>query len=331
MPIVSYAQNFEDVLLQRVFRDISEGFYVDVGANDPVRESVTKAFYDLGWRGINLEPVPKYWRMLESARPRDTNLAVVIGDHSGDTHFYEVAGTGLSCTDESQALSVSRSLGFECKVHRLRQMTLTDVLASCEVGAIHFLKIDVEGAESAVLRGLDLCRFRPWVILLEANEQLSRVQNHEAWEPMLLEREYEFVYADGLNRFYLASEHSERKSSFDFPPNVFDDIVPGNLLDLYTQVCDEKSGIALRPAFQIYDELSQKIDGLINARAEAEHLRATVSEREHQLEQIRADVDVLRDEIAGLKGRLAWKIQSWLESTLSRLFAPPHRQAASPR
>lgn len=47
-PFVSYAQNFEDVILNRIFKNIKEGFYVDIGAADPLYDSVTKAFYDRG-------------------------------------------------------------------------------------------------------------------------------------------------------------------------------------------------------------------------------------------------------------------------------------------
>ena len=61
MTFISYAQNFEDVILRRALKDIEKGFYVDVGAHDPVIDSVTKAFYDLGWRGINIEPVKEWF------------------------------------------------------------------------------------------------------------------------------------------------------------------------------------------------------------------------------------------------------------------------------
>ena len=44
MPFVSHAQNFEDVMLWRALGDVKQGFYVDVGAADPVDMSVTKAF-----------------------------------------------------------------------------------------------------------------------------------------------------------------------------------------------------------------------------------------------------------------------------------------------
>jgi hypothetical protein len=51
---VSYAQNFEDVMLWRAFKKVACGFYIDVDACDPTEHSVTKAFYARGWRGIKL-------------------------------------------------------------------------------------------------------------------------------------------------------------------------------------------------------------------------------------------------------------------------------------
>ena len=57
--MVSYAQDAEDVMLQRVFPRDYRGFYVDVGASEPVRFSVTKHFYDQGWRGSTSSPCPR--------------------------------------------------------------------------------------------------------------------------------------------------------------------------------------------------------------------------------------------------------------------------------
>ena len=53
---LSYAENFEDLLLDRVFRNQNAGVYVDIGAADPVRHSVTLKFHLRGWRGVNVEP-----------------------------------------------------------------------------------------------------------------------------------------------------------------------------------------------------------------------------------------------------------------------------------
>ena len=73
MTFVSYAQNFEDVMLWRALKHVEFGFYVDVGANDPEVDSVTKLFYDNGWRGVNVEPVTQWYEKLHRERSRDVN------------------------------------------------------------------------------------------------------------------------------------------------------------------------------------------------------------------------------------------------------------------
>ncbi|MDT9694257.1 hypothetical protein Q5762_39180, partial [Streptomyces sp. P9(2023)] len=74
MGIVSYAQNFEDVMLWRALGHIENGFYVDIGAQHPTIDSVSKAFYERGWSGINVEPVDEYITLLQAERGRDINL-----------------------------------------------------------------------------------------------------------------------------------------------------------------------------------------------------------------------------------------------------------------
>src|SRR4051812_9289860 len=95
--LISYAQNREDIILNAFFKDIKDGFYIDVGANDPVHESVTKLFYLKGWRGINIEPSENLHRRLLADRPRDINLKLGVSDHDGELKFREyLLGDGLS-------------------------------------------------------------------------------------------------------------------------------------------------------------------------------------------------------------------------------------------
>ena len=83
-PFVSYAQNREDVVLARALRpDDRRGFWVDVGAGDPILDSVTAAFAERGWRGVNVEPLPREHQRLCAARPADTNLRVALGARAG--------------------------------------------------------------------------------------------------------------------------------------------------------------------------------------------------------------------------------------------------------
>src|SRR4051812_41620263 len=88
MKFLSYAQNAEDVLLRRAFPH-DDGFYIDAGANDPTFHSVTKALYDLGWSGVNIEPIPELHRRLGVDRPRDVNLWSGVSDQQGELTFFE--------------------------------------------------------------------------------------------------------------------------------------------------------------------------------------------------------------------------------------------------
>ena len=68
-PILSYAQNAEDVVLSRVFAAQEFGFYVDIGARHSVEDSVTLHFYERGWHGVNVEPARELHALfLEAAR-----------------------------------------------------------------------------------------------------------------------------------------------------------------------------------------------------------------------------------------------------------------------
>src|SRR3954471_8628243 len=84
--MISYAQNGEDVVLWRLFGAFARpGFYVDVGAAHPVLHSVTKWFSLHGWRGVNVEPVPRLLEQLVADRPHDVNLGVACGAEAGVT------------------------------------------------------------------------------------------------------------------------------------------------------------------------------------------------------------------------------------------------------
>ena len=90
---------------------------------------------------------------------------------------------------------------------------------------IHWLKIDVEGVEDQVIESWSPSNVRPWIVVVEATEPLTPEQSHMSWEPKLLQLGYQFVYFDGLNRFYVSSTHSDLKSSFGPGPNDFDGFV----------------------------------------------------------------------------------------------------------
>ena len=227
MTLVSYSQNHEDILLWRALKNIENGFYIDVGASDPQEDSVTYLFYKQGWNGINIEPSLQSYERLCKERDRDINLCCAAGSYEGQITFYEVPTRGWSTSNPETG-----QYYFNNKNAVLREvevLRLDTIIKNCNANTIHFLKIDVEGAELDVLRGLDLKQFRPWILMVESLSPISHKPSYELWEANITEKQYKFTYSDGLNRFYLANEYYEKlKDCFAYPPNVLDGFLPSS-------------------------------------------------------------------------------------------------------
>lgn len=219
--IVSYAQNFEDVMLWRALGHIEKGFYIDIGAHDPVVDSVSKAFYEHGWRGIHIEAIPTYAEALRKDRPDEMVIEAAVSDLNGQMTFYEIPETGLSTGDADIAYRHLKK-NFEVQELTVACTTLAEVFALAGDQEIHWLKIDVEGMEKKVLIGWGDAKARPWIVVIESTLPNTQIETHEQWEHLLLERGYRHAYFDGLNRFYVSEKHSEFSNALQYGPNVFD-------------------------------------------------------------------------------------------------------------
>jgi len=228
----TYAQNFEDVILERLFKGENEGFYVDVGAWDPWHHSVTAHFYKKGWRGINIEPIEERLAAFDRNRPRDINLPVAISSDERPVSLWVCDQESyLSTTNSSQAAKLHER-GSAITERLVSSRSLNSILEEYAPAEIAFLKIDVEGSEADVLATIDFNRWRPRVILIEATEPGARPSDWNpeehgrwtVWEHALLDVGYVFGYFDGLNRFYLREEDRHLLERFRLPPGVFDEI-----------------------------------------------------------------------------------------------------------
>jgi FkbM family methyltransferase len=253
--MISYAQNFEDVMLDRVFKEQSTGFYIDVGAWDDVTDSVTKHFYEKGWHGINVEPVPIYFAKYKKSRKRDISLNIALLDKPGNSTLYAISDTGLStfdtnCADDHRAKGLEIN---ECTVEILTLEAICDEYAKDT--QIDFLKVDTEGTELLVLQGGNWTRFRPRVLVIEATLPLSQIASYDEWEAFILEQGYIFAYFDGLNRFYVRQEEPDLLRHFSCPPNVFDLFIPYSTIRAREKTKDLE--VRLKSAMRKADEFDK--------------------------------------------------------------------------
>jgi len=212
--VVSYAQNREDRIIEGFFPDIESGTYVDVGANEPEDDSVTKIFYDKGWSGINIEPSPRLYVKLKNERKRDTNVNLGVSEKSGTLTFREYKNHGLSTFSQDVKAEHEKQVSektSEYQDYDVAVLPLKDILKKhLKNDHIHFMKIDVEGYEYNVIKGNDWTVFRPELLCIEANHVIKE------WRTLLTQAKYTLALNDGLNEYYLREESLFRQKYFDY-------------------------------------------------------------------------------------------------------------------
>lgn len=221
MTFISYAQNFEDVRLWRAFADVGVGRYIDIGAQDPVKDSVSLAFYERGWRGVHVEPTSAYAAMMRVARPDETVIEAAVSMAQGPLLFFEIPKTGLS-TGDPEIAEQHKDSGWECREIFVPTVTLADILDLSGPDLINWMKIDVEGMEADVLASWGDCPARPAALVIEATSPGTQKATHQAWYEMVTGRGYIDVLFDGLSRYFVHESHASRGEALALSPNIFD-------------------------------------------------------------------------------------------------------------
>ena len=167
-----------------------------------------------------MEPVPDLAALQRLERPRDTQVEAAITDAATDTVTLHVIGTTGLSTLEDAVRDGHVASGWSAVDHTVPAKRLDTVLREAGLHPeddLHFVVVDVEGAETAVLRSIDLTLWRPWILVVEATAPLGTTPTHDHWEAILARAGYRFCLFDGLSRFYVADEHAELAPELSYP------------------------------------------------------------------------------------------------------------------
>ena len=172
---ISFSQFGEDLAILRWLDDCLDHIshtYVDAGCFHPIIYSNTLLLYKRGWRGINIDMLPSTIEMFDRLRPKDKNVVAALSDTPRNMIRCRYAECGptdrLAELDETDRhLVIGDPLLSQDTV---RTVTLDQIIAesSLRIERIGYLNIDCEGHDLAVLKGLDLARYQPAVITIEA-------------------------------------------------------------------------------------------------------------------------------------------------------------------
>jgi FkbM family methyltransferase len=178
---MSYSASGEDRLvlswLEITYKcDIRDIRYCDIGANHPRDLSNTFLFYEFGSSGVLVEPDPDLCALLREQRPRDTilNAGVAFDDRRSATLKRFPAKVFNTFSDKHAQGTVTHSKSWNKDQRQeivdeieVPLLTAADVLAKLD--RVDFISIDAEGVDLAILKSIDLNRFRPKLICVEAS------------------------------------------------------------------------------------------------------------------------------------------------------------------
>lgn len=171
---LSFSQQGEDIVLYHALHDqlkIDRPTYMDVGAAHPVQSNNTYLLYCTGGSGVLVEPNPMYVTMLRRQRPKDKVLAAGIGvTDEVEAEYYEIAENPLLNTfskDQVEYLQKGKEKSVLARVSKMPLVNINRAIEEHLGAAPDLLSTDIEGLDFAIIKTLDLSRFRPGVICCE--------------------------------------------------------------------------------------------------------------------------------------------------------------------
>lgn len=198
------AQHGEDHWLERYFKGEPPGFFVEVGAYDGIVVSNTYFLESIGWTGILVEPDPAKAARCRANRPkcRVYECAAVGSEAMREVTFNVVDGAGIySAAGELTLLQQKRleGWGLRSRAMTVAAKTLDTILTEANPPQVDFVSIDVEGGEVDILKGFDMTRWRPRVVMVEVNSRVRSAGIRDAFR----RRGYVYLTSIEINDVYV--------------------------------------------------------------------------------------------------------------------------------
>ena len=180
---------------ETVFPGVADGFFLDVGSGDGIVHSNTFVLEQKGWRGICVDPFPTNVERRTCRVFKD-----VVYSERGRRMTFHKAGELAGLAD---TLDTWKPIAEKAPAVELTTVTLGDVLDRAQAPRyIHYLSLDIEGAELEALRGLPLDTYKFGAMTIEHNYEGRKRNDIQAYlEP----RGYRRVRTWRHDDFYVAA------------------------------------------------------------------------------------------------------------------------------
>lgn len=179
-----YSQSQQDKIVDKLLSSKEKGFFLDIGAHDGVNFSNSLFFEESRkWTGICIEPVPKFFKILEEKRTC-IKLNVCIADTEKEIEFVEVEGPAsmlsgiLTPESTNHFLRIKdavKNQGGSYSIYKLNTLTIDSILNQYTISTIDYLSIDVEGFELDILRTINFDKYNVRIMTIENDQRDNHI------------------------------------------------------------------------------------------------------------------------------------------------------------
>ena len=199
---ISYSFNAVDLIIDYIFKNKNNGFYLDVGSQHPISNNNTYLLFKRGWSGINIDLDKKNIDLFNTARPNDINLNLAISSDVAEKKLYFYHDKSPINTLDKVVSDFQTATVKEIK--SIKTTTLNIALQNLKFNnKIDYMNLDVEGHEMDIFKAFDLSLYKPSIISVEfldldmkylefKNNDLQRMVNSDLYKH-LLNNKYHFV------------------------------------------------------------------------------------------------------------------------------------------
>ena len=204
-----YSQHGEDFLLNEIFNRKRDGFFVEIGCIDGIEYSNSYFFEKSGWKGLCIEAHNGFIKDLTKNRPNSRIIHCAVGEENLDkVTFYANKIGSLSTllrTEAQPAAPNSTESVWGHEEQTVPMRTLNNIFATAGVDKIDFVSMDIEGYEEYAIRGWDLNKYRPRVLLIEFMDKNHQQSIQKMVEPF----GYHLAGTIGCNAFYSINQSDD--------------------------------------------------------------------------------------------------------------------------
>ena len=201
---IIYSQTGECMIIETYLGNIKNGFYIDVGCNQPMHLSNTFRLYLKGWQGINIDANSVLIEKFKRIRLKDTCICAAVSDEEKEIDFYMSDVEAVSTMDPATYQEWKKLWKFN-KVEKVKTKKLNTILKENleKDKKIDLLTIDVEGLDFNVLKSIDLNVYRPTLIVIEIhNLDIENIAENIVCK-YLKENEYKFAGYVIMNAYFI--------------------------------------------------------------------------------------------------------------------------------